>query len=123
MRLLYFIVFILLFNNPGLEEISRYIRTNNIKKLSEHFDGDVDIIIEDFVDDTFNKEESFIVLDKFFGNGVKSFNILNDGYSRDRTSLYCVGKLVINDDNFRATIFLKSNDEKLIIKEIRIDKD
>ena len=126
MKNLIFIFFFapnMIFINLNLSVISQALSTGDTEKLSEYFDDSVEIAVLD-KEDVYSKAEAKKIIQDFFEkNKAKSFSQVHQGTSKSKGSKYCIGNLVAGGNSYRVYIYLKTQGNKYLIQELRIDKE
>ena len=126
MKNLLFILLILpaiAFVDFNLGDISKAISNGDADALAKYFDNRVEISIMGD-EDMYNKSQALQVVKTFFQNNKpKSYDQRHQGVSKGKDSHYAIGDLVTNKDSFRVYIYMKVENGKYIIQELRIDKE
>ena len=106
----------------GLEEITAAIKSANVSTLASWFDRNVEITILDD-DATYSKAQAEQVVKSFFEKHVpKTFKLIHQG-SSGGSSKYGIGELTTSDGVFRTYVYLKEVGGKMIIQELRFEKE
>jgi hypothetical protein len=101
----------------GLDDVINALRTGNAQELSRYVDDNIEISLPD-KSDSYSRAQAVMVLKDFFGNnGVTGFEIQFKG--ENGGSQFCVGKLQTRSGAYRTTVFMKTKDNKQLVKEIR----
>ncbi len=102
------------------QEIFTSLKNGDSKKLSEYFNQNVYLVILGN-DNVCSKAQAQQIISKFFSiNTPESFTIIHQsGKEGDK---YVIGNLKANTGIFRVTFFLKLNEGKNYIHQLRIDK-
>lgn len=109
--------------NPNLSVISHALSNGDVEKLSEYFDDNVEIVVLEN-EDIYNKIEAKKIIQAFFEkNKPKSFSQVHQGTSKSKGSKYCIGNLVAGGSSYRVYLYLKTQGNKYLIQELRIDKE
>lgn len=105
------------------EEIANAIRSNDAKQLSSYFGSTLDLTIIN-QEDVYSKAQAELILKDFFSkNTCKSFTLLHKGSSKEGTQ-YAIGNLqTTSSKNYRVSFYLKNNNGKIILQELRIEND
>ena len=99
------------------DEIIQSLKTGDSKTLSEYFNQNVEMVVLEN-DNVYSKAQAQQIVTKFFSdNSPESFNILHQGGKGDQ---YVIGNLVTNKGSFRVYLFLKKNNGKDYIHQLRI---
>lgn len=123
MKTILLFFFLLPLNAPGnMDTIARAIATGQIGVLGQYLDHTVEISLPD-QEDVYEKQEAIALLKIFFEHcGPKAFNEVHHGASRGNDSLYYIGTLLTDVGNYRWYMFIRVEDTKPLIQEIRISK-
>jgi len=102
----------------SIDEVIGTLRAGNAQQLATYFNDNVELTLPDKSDSYSKAQAQLIVKDFFSNNGVKGFelkhksDVPNGGH-------YCIGTLQTNAGNYRTTVFMKINNGKEVVKEIR----
>ncbi len=109
--------------NPSLTGISKAISSGDVETLSSYFDESIEIAILDD-EDFYDKDEAKEVIKTFFSkNKPKSFSQVHQGTSKGKDSKYSIGNLVTSNTSYRVYLYMKVNNGKYVIQEMRINKE
>lgn len=101
-------------------EIVTSIQNGNASELSKFFNDKVELILPS-KSGVYSKEQAqFIIADFFSNNRPNSFQINHEG-KRDNSS-YAIGSYVSSRDKYRFYFLTKNIDNKIVIIQIRVDK-
>lgn len=101
----------------GLDDVISALRAGNANELAKYVDDQVEVGLPDKTD-SYSKSQAKMVLQDFFSsNGVKGFQVIHKGDNAG--GQFCVGTLQTRAGNYRTTVFMKTNNGKQTIKEIR----
>lgn len=101
----------------GLDDVINALKAGNAQELSKYIDDNVEISLPDKTDN-YSRAQSVMVLKDFFNNnGVIGFDVQFKG--ENGSGQYCIGDLKTRSGVYRTTVFMKSKDNKQVIKEIR----
>ncbi len=107
----------------GLDNISRALGAGDVAALSSHFDTEVELSLLD-KEDVFPKDKAVAQLKTFFGTyPPRNFNQMYQGTSQGSDAEYCIGNLATGNGVFRVYIYLRKAAGKLIIQEMRFDRE
>ena len=126
MKNLLFILFIgstLAMTDANLSEISKALSSGDADMLAQYFDENVEIAIMDNEDQYGKADAKKIVKDFFAKHKVSSYNQVHQGVSKGKDSQYTIGNLKSNGETFRVYVYMKVNNGKYIIQELRFDKE
>ena len=101
----------------GLDDVINALKGGNAQELSKYIDDNIEISLPD-KSDNYSRTQAVMVLKDFFSNnGVTGFDVQFKG--ENGGGQYCIGNLKTKSGVYRTTVFMKSNDGKQVIKEIR----
>lgn len=101
----------------GLDDVIDALKTGNAQELAKYIDDNVEISLPD-KSDNYSRTQAVMVLKDFFNNnGVTGFDVQFKG--ENGGGQYCIGNLKTKSGVYRTTVFMKSKDNKQLIKEIR----
>jgi hypothetical protein len=110
------------FSPPNLGAISKAITKGDASALAQYFDEDVEVTILSEVN-IYSRDEAKEAVQQFFSqNQPKTYSQVHQGTSKGQGGQYCIGNLVVNGGKFRVYIYLKKNDSKYWIQELRFEK-
>ena len=127
MRKLPILLFLLLLpsfifsQNAVRDNVSNLLKQGNSTELSNYFISNIDLTLLD-VDDVYSKQQAEVIIRQFFEN-VKptAFNIKHEGKSK-LDDYYYIGKLNTAKGVYRVTFLLKNENDKFLIKKLRIEQ-
>ena len=96
------------------------LKSGKAEVVSKYFRNTVELIIDNQENIYSNTQAQLILKDFFKKNPPQAFNVLHEGGKGE--SKYVIGSLKTTQGNFRITIFLKLNDNKPYIHQLRIEK-
>jgi hypothetical protein len=121
--LLLLVSFSLWNDQPTMEGITKAISTGNATALEPYLDNSVEIAILD-QEEVYAKTQAVQILKTFFvKNKPTTFNQMHQGQSRGKESVYCIGNLTTASGNFRVYLYMRIEDEKYFLQEMRFDKE
>src|SRR5215203_1956919 len=101
----------------GLDDVINALKGGNAQELSKYIDENIEISLPD-KSDNYSRTQAVMVLKDFFNNnGVTGFDVQFKG--ENGGGQYCIGNLKTKSGVYRTTVFMKSNEGKQLIKEIR----
>lgn len=101
------------------ENIMEAIKAGNANQLSSYFDNMVEVTLHD-QNNSYSRNQAEIVIRDFFNSyGVKNFKTLHRGSNSGAE--FFIGNLFTKNGNFRTTVFMKSRDDKQIVRELRFE--
>ena len=101
----------------SIDEVIGALRSGNSAELSRYFDDNVELTLPDKSDSYSKAQAQLIVRDFFSNNGVRGFELKHKGDSPG--GHFCIGTLQTSAGNFRTNVFMKSKNNKEVVKEIR----
>ena len=109
-------------DNPNLASITKAMSNGDATAVGTYMDANIEMSLlgkQDF----YNKSQAIQVLNDFFGkNKPRSFNTGHAGSSKGNNSHYTTGDLTTSGGNFRVYLYYNTDGDKVILKEIRIEK-
>ena len=103
--------------NDAIDEVVTALKAGNSTELSKYFDDSIELTLPD-KSDTYSKAQAQLIVKDFFANnGVKGFELKHKGDSPG--GHFCIGTLQTNSGNFRTNVFLKTKNDKEVVREIR----
>jgi hypothetical protein len=103
--------------NNAIDEVVSALKAGNSAELSKYFDDNIELTLPD-KSDTYSKAQAQLIVKDFFANnGVKGFELKHKGDSPG--GHFCIGTLQTNSGNFRTNVFLKTKNDKEVVREIR----
>jgi len=106
--------------NSSIDDVIGALRSGNSKELSKYFDDNVELTLPDKSDIYSKAQAQLIVRDFFSNNGVKNFDLKHKGDSPG--GHFCIGTLQTDNGNFRTNVYMRVNNGKELVKEIRFQK-
>ena len=105
------------------DDVANAIRSGDAKQVATFFGNTVELTIAD-AENVYSHAQAEFVLKDFFGKyPPKSFTILHKGSSPEGTQ-YAIGNLVTTaGKTFRTSYYLKNNNGKFILQELRIESE
>lgn len=102
-----------------IQKISEALKNGNSAELAKHFNPTVEMEILG-EENVYSKAQAELLLKDFFNrNKPTSFKVNHQG-TKGSTS-FAIGILVTSTGNLRVSVFLKSEKEKMLIHQIRIE--
>jgi hypothetical protein len=109
-------------DNPNLASITKAISNGDATTVGTYMDANVEMSLLG-KQDLYNKSQAIQVLNDFFGkNKPRTFNAGHAGSSKGNNSHYTTGDLTTNSGNFKVYLDYNTDGDKVILKEIRIEK-
>lgn len=118
--------FILVFFSAYAQEaekstIHNAIENGNAKVLSSHFASGVDLMVDD-AEGVYSKDQAELIVSRFFSDHTPNEFILKHQGKSKLDDYYYIGNLKTDNGDFRVTFFLKKEDKKFLLKQLRIEK-
>ena len=107
----------------NLSAISKALSNGNADLLAQYFAESVEIAVMDDEDQYDKAEAKRIVKDFFTKHKPSSYSQVHQGVSKGKDSQYTIGNLKSSGDTFRVYVYMKINNGKHIIEELRFDKE
>lgn len=108
-------------NNDVFTPIGKYIEAGDAEKLAAWFADNLELDIAGSVNSCTRSQAKLIMKNFFTNNTPKKFNIIHKS-GRPPMS-YAVGSLSAGADKFRVIIYVRTDDGKNSIQQLRIEKD
>jgi len=106
----------------NLASITRAISTGDAARLGQFFDESVEIAVLD-TEDVYSKSQAVQVMEKFFNQYKPSnFSQVHQGMSKGQDSQYCIGNLTTDGATFRVYIYIKIQNDRHLVQELRFDR-
>ena len=104
---------------PG--DIAVAFKVGTARELARYFNENLELSVAG-KEDVYSSSQAERIMDDFFTKYVpKSFELIHQGGKED--AQYGIGKLVTFNGNFRVYMLLKKTDGKLLIHQLRIEKE
>jgi hypothetical protein len=107
--------------NDVFTPIGKYIEAGDAEKLAAWFADNLELDIAGSVNSCTRSQAKLIMKNFFSNNTPKKFNIIHKS-GRPPMS-YAVGSLSAGADKFRVIIYVRTDDGKNSIQQLRIEKD
>ena len=107
--------------NDVFTPIGKYIEAGDAEKLAAWFADNLELDITGSVNSCTRSQAKLIMKNFFSNNTPKKFNIIHKS-GRPPMS-YAVGSLSAGADKFRVIIYVRTDDGKNSIQQLRIEKD
>lgn len=124
-QLLFALMFLPLmaFAQTGMAQITAALNSGDVEALGSYFDESMELsILEE--EGIYNKGQALQKVRRFLSsNAVSSFTEVHQGASRSSDSQYVIGDLKTNSGTFRVYLFLTNSNGKMIIQELRFDRE
>jgi hypothetical protein len=109
-------------DNPNLASITKAFSNGDAATVGSYMDANIEMSLLG-KPDLYNKNQATQALNDFFGkNKPRNFNAGHAGSSKGNNSHYTTGDLTTHNGNFRVYLYYNTDGDKVIIKEIRIEK-
>ena len=124
-QLLFALMFLplLAFSQAGMAQITAALNSGNAEALGSYFDEAMELsILEE--EGIYNKGQALQKVKRFLSsNTVSSFTEVHQGSSRSSDSQYVIGDLKTSGGTYRVYLFLTNSNGKMIIQELRFDRE
>lgn len=109
-------------NPQGIPEgISLAFKAGNSVELAKYFNSNIELVVLNN-EDLYSKSQAERILKDFFVKyPPKKFTVLHHGGKKDFK--YSIAELSTNNITFRVYFLLKTKEEKLLIHQLRIEKE
>jgi hypothetical protein len=116
------LVFTSLFSDAQVpDEIILGFKKGNVKLLSKYFNQNVELVVLEN-ENVYSKAQAQQIVGNFFNNYIsEEFTVLHKSSSKEG-SKSVIGTLITPKGNFRVYLFLKQNEGKDYIHQLRIEK-
>ena len=124
-QLLFALMFLplLAYAQSGMAQITQALHSGDIETLGSYFDESMELsILEE--EGIYNKGQALQKVKRFLSNNtVNSFTEVHQGASRSSDSQYVIGDLKTSGGTYRVYLFLTNSNGKMIIQELRFDRE
>lgn len=104
-----------------IDEVVQAFKSANISQVSKFFDQTVEISMPD-QSNSYSRAQAETVLRDFYSlHGIRGFSLLHKGETAG--SEYFIGQYQSKTGAYRVTVFLNSKDRKLLIQQIRFERE
>ncbi len=111
------------FTMPNLPQIVKALNSGDADALSAFFDNKVEISILE-KEGVFNKAAATDILRNFFKtHRTGSFTMIHRGSSKGKDSKYIIGNLAKGNTTYRVYVFIKIQEKRSVIQELRIEEE
>ncbi|HKK74380.1 MAG TPA: DUF4783 domain-containing protein [Saprospiraceae bacterium] len=106
-----------------LENITSAINQGDLQALEQYLDDKVEVaLLEE--GDIYVKQEAVNKLKSFFSQHPgATFQPVHKGYSGGKSSLYCIGDMKTQGKNYRVFMYIKVEEGRYFIQELRFEKN
>ncbi len=103
-----------------IETITNIFKSGNSSELGKHLNPTVELeLLEE--ENIFSKAQAELLMKDFFTkNKPTSFKVNHQG-NKGNTS-FAIGTLITQSGSFRVSVFMKTDNNKLLIHQIRVEK-
>ena len=106
-----------------INQIGRAIGSGDVAGLLAHVDGELELSILD-EEDVYSKANATTRLAEFFQKFTPStFNQVHQGSSKADDAEYVIGNLVTNKGSFRVYIYVAKKGDRVVLQELRFDRE
>lgn len=107
--------------NDVFVPIGKYIQNGDFQKLSAWFANNLELEITGNTNDCSKTQATQIMKDFFIKYPPKTFSIIHK--SGKAPMKYAIGTLTTESDNFRITLFVKTDTDGNYVQQLRIEKE
>lgn len=107
--------------NDVFVPIGKYIQNGDFQKLSAWFASNLELEITGNTNDCSKTQATQIMKDFFIKYPPKTFSIIHK--SGKAPMKYAIGTLTTESDNFRITLFVKTETDGNYVQQLRIEKE
>jgi hypothetical protein len=101
----------------GIDDVINALRTGNAAEVGKYIDENVELSLPD-KGDNYSKAQAIMILKDFFANNVVTgFETKHKGDNSGNQ--FCIGTLHTKSGDYRATVFMKTKNNRQSVKEIR----
>lgn len=104
-------------NAQNIDNVITGIKNGNASQITDNADNIFSLTILDKSSNYKKSEATQAIKDFFTKNNVKGFDIKHKGNSP--SGQYAIGALATSGGNYRVNIFMKKENDKEVIKELR----
>lgn len=101
----------------SIDNVISALKTGNATELGKFMDDHVDLSLPERSDNYSKAQAQLILKDFFTRNGVSGFTVKHKG--ENSGGQFCIGELQTKAGPYRTTVFMKTQDGKQVIKEIK----
>lgn len=120
--ILYIFIFLLPFgaSPQSINDIAKALKAKNISYINQQLDNSVEITF-DGKNNVYNKSQAATFLNDFFNtNKISDFKLLHQ--SESGSTAFFIGSLSTSGGNYRVTFYAKDVSNKIVLREIRFEK-
>ncbi|MFO8021768.1 MAG: DUF4783 domain-containing protein [Perlabentimonas sp.] len=108
------------YSQDAVESIANALKAGDSGKLGKFLNRTVELeIVED--ENMYSKAQAELMLKDFFSKNKPTNFIVNHQGSKAETS-FAIGILVTSKGNYRVSIFMKSENDSMLIHQFRIER-
>jgi Domain of unknown function (DUF4783) len=112
-----FVVFSSFAQSGSMDAVIGALHAGNASELSKYFDNSIELTMP-VKSDSYSKAQAQVIVKDFFANnGVKNFKFIHKGVAPE--GIFFIGSLQTKSGNFRTTVFMKTKDNKDVVKQIK----
>ena len=110
-------------SQTGMAQITAALNSGDVEALGSYFDEAMELsILEE--EGIYNRGQALQKVKRFLSsNSVSSFTEVHQGASRSSDSQYVIGDLKTSGGTYRVYLFLTNSNGKMIIQELRFDRE
>lgn len=108
-------------NASVVDTISTALRSGDTKEVNKYFANSVDVTIIDY-QDFLNRNNTIQRVNAFFSNKqVTGYDIIHEGKSKGKDSVYTIGTLITDKGDYKIYMFITTKNKNHFIEEIKIE--
>ncbi len=102
-----------------IDSVSSAFKEGSSSKIAKHFNPTIEMeLLEE--ENMFSKAQAELLLKDFFGKYTPTSFKVNHQGTKSNTS-FAIGTLITKSGIFRVSIFIKSENDKMLIHQLRIE--
>lgn len=112
-------------STPMVENISiitKALSEGDANTLGSYFDNTVELTILDKQDVLDRVKATDAIKTFFMKNKPRAYNVVHQGTSKGNSSHYTIGNMQVGGNTYRVYLYYKTNGDKVLIQEMRIEK-
>lgn len=113
------------FSTSMVENISivtKALSEGDATTLGNYFDNTVELTILDKQDVLDRVKATDAIKTFFMKNKPRAYNVVHQGTSKGNSSHYTIGNMQVGGASYRVYLYYKTNGDKVLIQEMRIEK-
>ena len=107
----------------SLGEITKALGRGDTQALAAVMDSEVELsLLED--ENLYSRDQAVQKLSAFFADHTPSgFSQVHQGSSKSDDAEYCIGNLTTNDGSYRVYIYIAKSGDRMVLQELRFDRE